>query len=61
MSSSGAGLPEALTSEQVLPSHDCQVCNIEQPLKSGSDTVPSDWATLGVLEPWDSKMEIPAK
>ena len=30
---------------KVLPSRDCKVCNIEQPLKSGSDIVPRDWAT----------------
>jgi hypothetical protein len=45
---------------QVLPSHDCRVCDIEQPLKSGSDTAPRDWATRR-RQLWDSKMEIPAE
>ena len=47
-----------LARRQVLPSHDCQVCTIEQPLKSGPDTVPRDCATRRP-QSWDSKMEIP--
>jgi hypothetical protein len=43
---------------KVLPTHDCQVCNLEQPLKSGSDIVPRDCATRRP-QSWASKMEMP--
>ena len=47
----GVRAPGAITGgvdeREVLPSHDCEVCNIEQPFKSGSATVPRDWP-LGV-------------
>jgi hypothetical protein len=42
----------------VLPSHNCEVCDIEQPLTSGSNTVFRDWATR-LPQSWGSKMEIP--
>ena len=45
---------------EVLPSHDCELCKVEQPLNSGSATVPRDWATRR-SQSCDSKMEIPAK
>jgi len=44
---------------EMLPSHDCEVCKLEQPLKSASATFGRDWATRR-CQSWDSKMEIPA-
>ena len=40
---------------EVLPSHDCEVCNIEQPLKSGSATVPRAWPLGQLLSAFEEK------
>ena len=51
--------PGAITGgAEVRPSVDCEVCNVEQPPKSGSATMARDWATRRSPS-WDSKMEIP--
>jgi hypothetical protein len=51
-------LPEALTSEKCYRAMIVEVCNIGQPLKSGSATVPGRLATRR-SQSWDSKTEIP--
>ena len=56
----GPVAPGAITGgvdeREVLPSHDCEVCKLGQPLKSGSAIVLSDWATRRSPS-WDSKVE----